>query len=146
MKMRKGQVYTDLRCLLWSLHTGSPPNRLCWPLEGSWEVSQAPQCQQLGSHNLIIGTVLCSVGCLAASLALIQEMPIVPPYPVMTNKNVFRYYQTCSGVAILSPVFPSCPIVRFSFQLTRHLRGNTVWVEFCACRSLKASEAHDLSL
>lgn len=67
-----------------------------WPKLGFLSVGSAD-----ASGWLILGcggTILCIVGCLAASLASAHEMLVAPLHlPSPTNKNVFRHCQTLPG-------------------------------------------------
>ena len=45
----------------------------------------------------MVGAVLCTIGCLTASLALTSYVPVAASHPVVTAKNVSRYCQAFPG-------------------------------------------------
>lgn len=54
-------------------------------------VSQPRRCWHLDQIILCVGTVLCTVGYLAASLAPIYQMPVLPTTYIVKTKSVSRY-------------------------------------------------------
>ena len=91
-EMESKEVLENLQCLV-----GEKDIKRC-----SLAVDQVlnPELLTFGVREFFVGSYLCVVGCLAASLASTRQMPVVftpSPPPVVTTKNVSRHCQVFSG-------------------------------------------------
>lgn len=94
----------------------------------------------LGWICIVVGAVLCIVGCLTASLASTHYMTVAPPclqLQVVTTKNIFRYLQMfpwCGGDKIIPPHF--MPLLLSTEQ----------WGEkiYCVCNTENESHRHNI--
>lgn len=102
-KRRRGS--SKLRKMpLWSLHRAPPVLRSGWGslyLFYVHQVSQLQQCQHFGPHHSVMGTVLCSVGCLGSLFSNISgfnpgDSSSIPYLPSHDNPKCFL---TLSNVA-----------------------------------------------